>query len=100
MLRLVYIVRLELYGILLECDHFSFKVSHLVSCKINEFRSKKKKIVTYYTIQTHNMGKKKTPVFRNGADNEANSTKDDKINAIRTWDDIEHDSEDDCRLIA
>ncbi|EPB81211.1 hypothetical protein HMPREF1544_03673 [Mucor circinelloides 1006PhL] len=41
------------------------------------------------------MGKKKTPVFRNGADNEANSTKDDKINAIRTWDDIEHDSEDD-----
>lgn len=45
------------------------------------------------------MGKKKTPVFRNGADNETNSTKDDKINAIRTWDDIEHDSEDDCRLI-
>ncbi|KAL9555883.1 hypothetical protein PS6_002601 [Mucor atramentarius] len=41
------------------------------------------------------MGKKKTPVFRNGADNETNSTKDDKINAIRTWDDIEHDSEDD-----
>lgn len=44
------------------------------------------------------MGKKKTPVFRNGADNEANSTKDDKINAIRTWDDVEHDSEDECKL--
>ncbi|KAF1801356.1 Sas10 C-terminal domain-containing protein [Mucor lusitanicus] len=41
------------------------------------------------------MGKKKTPVFRNAADNEANSSKDDKMNAIRTWDDIEHDSEDD-----
>lgn len=43
------------------------------------------------------MGKKKTPVFRNGADNEVNSTKDDKINAIRTWDDVEHDSEDECK---
>ncbi|KAK4521214.1 vesicular-fusion protein S17 [Mucor velutinosus] len=41
------------------------------------------------------MGKKKTPVFRNAAKNEANSSKDDKVNAIRTWDDIEHDSEDD-----
>ncbi|CAO3636788.1 unnamed protein product [Mucor fragilis] len=41
------------------------------------------------------MGKKKTPVFRNAADKEASSSKDDKINAIRTWDDIEHDSEDD-----
>jgi hypothetical protein len=44
------------------------------------------------------MGKKKTPVFRNGADNEINSTKNDKINAIRTWDDVEHDSEDECKL--
>lgn len=45
------------------------------------------------------MGKKKTPVFRNAADKEASSSKDDKINAIRTWDDIEHDSEDDCKWI-
>lgn len=42
------------------------------------------------------MGKKKTPVFRNGADKDNDPTKGNKINAIRTWDDIEHDSEDDC----
>ncbi|KAI9335809.1 Sas10 C-terminal domain-containing protein [Pilaira anomala] len=41
------------------------------------------------------MGKKKTAVFRNGADNNSDSTKEDKVNAIRTWNDVEHDSEDD-----
>jgi U3 small nucleolar RNA-associated protein 3 len=44
------------------------------------------------------MGKKKTPVFRNAADKDVDSSKDDKIDAIRTWDDIEHDSEDDCKF--
>ncbi|KAI7865748.1 Sas10 C-terminal domain-containing protein [Mucor mucedo] len=41
------------------------------------------------------MGKKKSAVFRNGADNALDTTKGDKIDAIRTWDDVEHDSEDD-----
>ncbi|CAO3626412.1 unnamed protein product [Mucor hiemalis] len=41
------------------------------------------------------MGKKKSVVFRNGADKELDSSKNDKIDAIRTWDDVEHDSEDD-----
>jgi U3 small nucleolar RNA-associated protein 3 len=45
------------------------------------------------------MGKKKTPVFRNGADKDHDSTKGDKIDAIRTWDDVEHDSEDDCEFM-
>ncbi|CEG70642.1 hypothetical protein RMATCC62417_06504 [Rhizopus microsporus] len=40
------------------------------------------------------MGKKKTPVFRKAATQE-DPSKNDKIKAIRTWDDIEHDSEDD-----
>ncbi|KAI8636974.1 Sas10 C-terminal domain-containing protein [Parasitella parasitica] len=40
------------------------------------------------------MGKKRTPVFRNGADSEINSSKDGKVNTIKTWGDIEHDSED------
>ncbi|GAA5807270.1 hypothetical protein MFLAVUS_000627 [Mucor flavus] len=40
------------------------------------------------------MGKKKTAVFRNGAENNSDSTKEDKIKAIRTWNDVEHDSED------
>ncbi|CEP15399.1 hypothetical protein [Parasitella parasitica] len=40
------------------------------------------------------MGKKKTSVFRNGAARESVSTGDEKINAIKTWNDIEHDSED------
>lgn len=44
------------------------------------------------------MGKKKTPVFRNAADKDIDSSKDDKLDAIRTWDDIEHDSEDDCKF--
>lgn len=44
------------------------------------------------------MGKKKTPVFRDGADNNSSSTKEDKIKAIRTWNDVEHDSEDECKL--
>lgn len=41
------------------------------------------------------MGKKKSVVFRNGADKNVDSSKSDKIDAIRTWDDVEHDSEDD-----
>lgn len=44
------------------------------------------------------MGKKKSAVFRNGADNALDTTKGDKIDAIRTWDDVEHDSEDDCKF--
>ncbi|KAG0745088.1 hypothetical protein G6F57_001395 [Rhizopus arrhizus] len=40
------------------------------------------------------MGKRKTPVFRKGTA-EQDPSKGDKIKAIRTWDDIEHDSEDD-----
>lgn len=42
------------------------------------------------------MGKRKTPVFRKGTA-EQDPSKGDKIKAIRTWDDIEHDSEDDCK---
>jgi U3 small nucleolar RNA-associated protein 3 len=42
------------------------------------------------------MGKKRTSVFRNGADQHQNASDDDKIDAIRTWDDIEHDDEDKC----
>lgn len=42
------------------------------------------------------MGKKKTPVFRKAVTQE-DPSKNDKIKAIRTWDDIEHDSEDDCK---
>ncbi|KAI8136776.1 Sas10 C-terminal domain-containing protein [Fennellomyces sp. T-0311] len=39
------------------------------------------------------MGKRKTPVFRDAS--KAQSSRDDsKINAIKTWDDIDHDSED------
>lgn len=41
------------------------------------------------------MGKKKTPVFRDGSKQSVNKD-DGKIKAIRTWDDIEHDSEDEC----
>ncbi|KAG1471605.1 hypothetical protein G6F56_002032 [Rhizopus delemar] len=40
------------------------------------------------------MGKKKTPVFRKGK-SEEDASKGDKIKAIRTWNDVEHDSEDD-----
>jgi hypothetical protein len=43
------------------------------------------------------MGKKKTPVFRNGADKDVDFTEGAKIDAIKTWDDVEHDSEDDCK---
>ncbi|KAI8098147.1 Sas10 C-terminal domain-containing protein [Gilbertella persicaria] len=39
------------------------------------------------------MGKRKTPVFRDAKKANTN-TDDSKINAIHTWDDIEHDSED------
>ncbi|KAI9494651.1 Sas10 C-terminal domain-containing protein [Zychaea mexicana] len=38
------------------------------------------------------MGKRKTPVFRDGSAKQ--SGEDGKIKAIRTWDDVEHDSED------
>ncbi|KAI9264157.1 Sas10 C-terminal domain-containing protein [Phascolomyces articulosus] len=38
------------------------------------------------------MGRRKTPVFRDGSKKQ--SRDDGKINAIRTWDDIDHDSED------
>lgn len=41
------------------------------------------------------MGKKKAPVFRDGSKQSVNKD-DGKIKAIRTWDDIEHDSEDEC----
>ncbi|ORZ21611.1 Sas10 C-terminal domain-domain-containing protein [Absidia repens] len=40
------------------------------------------------------MGKKKSTVFRKGS-NKQSDVSDGKINAIKTWDDIEHDSEDD-----
>ncbi|KAI9477948.1 MAG: Sas10 C-terminal domain-containing protein [Benjaminiella poitrasii] len=42
------------------------------------------------------MGKKKTPVFRQGKKTASNEydREGDKFDAIRTWDDIEHDSED------
>ncbi|CAO3590132.1 unnamed protein product [Absidia cylindrospora] len=40
------------------------------------------------------MGKKKSTVFRKGASKQ-NDISNGKINAINTWDDIEHDSEDD-----
>ncbi|KAI9272032.1 Sas10 C-terminal domain-containing protein [Sporodiniella umbellata] len=40
------------------------------------------------------MGKKKTPVFRKG-NVEENSKKGGNVKAIRTWNDVEHDSEDD-----
>lgn len=46
------------------------------------------------------MGKKKSAVFRNGADSALDTTKGDKIDAIRTWDDVEHDSEDDCKFFS
>ncbi|KAI7855374.1 Sas10 C-terminal domain-containing protein [Circinella umbellata] len=38
------------------------------------------------------MGRRKTPVFRDGSKKQSND--DGKIKAIRTWDDIDHDSED------
>lgn len=44
------------------------------------------------------MGKKKAAVFRDGAESALDSTKGDKIDAIRTWNDVEHDSEDDCKF--
>ncbi|KAI8388429.1 Sas10 C-terminal domain-containing protein [Radiomyces spectabilis] len=40
------------------------------------------------------MGKKKTAVFRDAKAKSADPRQGDKIKAIRTWDDIEHDSED------
>ena len=40
------------------------------------------------------MGRRKTPVFRDGSKKQSND--DGKIKAIRTWDDIDHDSEDEC----
>lgn len=43
------------------------------------------------------MGKKKSAVFRNGADKTVDASSNDKIDAIKTWDDVEHDSEDDCK---
>lgn len=45
------------------------------------------------------MGKKKAAVFRDGAESTFDTTKGDKIAAIRTWDDVEHDSEDDCKFL-
>ncbi|OBZ90775.1 Uncharacterized protein C3B8.09 [Choanephora cucurbitarum] len=39
------------------------------------------------------MGKRKTPVFRDSK-KDLDTPRDSKINAIRTWDDVEHDSED------
>lgn len=45
------------------------------------------------------MGKKKTPVFRQGKD-KASSKDSGKVKAIRTWDDVEHDSEDDCKFLS
>ena len=44
------------------------------------------------------MGKRKTPVFRDSK-KDLDTPRDSKINAIRTWDDVEHDSEDECRSI-
>ncbi|KAG2216497.1 hypothetical protein INT45_006842 [Circinella minor] len=38
------------------------------------------------------MGRRKTPVFRDGSKKQSND--DGKIKAIQTWDDIDHDSED------
>lgn len=47
------------------------------------------------------MGKKKAPVFRDAsAKNKSNQDEGASIKAIRTWDDIEHDSEDECRWIS
>lgn len=46
------------------------------------------------------MGKKKAPVFRDAAANKKkNEDEGASIKAIRTWDDIEHDSEDECGWI-
>ncbi|KAI8382354.1 Sas10 C-terminal domain-containing protein [Blakeslea trispora] len=39
------------------------------------------------------MGKRKTPVFRDSK-KDLDTPRDSKIKAIRTWDDVEHDSED------
>ncbi|KAI9322501.1 Sas10 C-terminal domain-containing protein [Dichotomocladium elegans] len=47
-----------------------------------------------YHFCSYTMGKKKAPVFRDGSANQINRD-DGKIKAIRTWNDIEHDSEDD-----
>lgn len=43
------------------------------------------------------MGKRKTPVFRQGKDQNTTPKDNGKVKAIRTWDDVEHDSEDDCK---
>ena len=43
------------------------------------------------------MGKRKTPVFRDGSKKQSHD--DGKIKAIRTWDDIDHDSEDECNYL-
>jgi U3 small nucleolar RNA-associated protein 3 len=42
------------------------------------------------------MGKKKSAVFRKGSDKNQ-VVEDGKINAINTWNDVEHDSEDECK---
>ncbi|KAF7730140.1 hypothetical protein EC973_002748 [Apophysomyces ossiformis] len=42
------------------------------------------------------MGKKRTPIFRASKASETQTRDEGKIKAIRTWDDIEHDSEDEC----
>lgn len=56
--------------------------------------------VKHFFTSTHTMGKKKAPVFRDAsAKNKSNQDEGASIKAIRTWDDIEHDSEDECRWI-
>lgn len=48
----------------------------------------------------HTMGKKKVPVFRDASAKKKNNEDEGaSIKAIRTWDDIEHDSEDECTWI-
>ena len=41
------------------------------------------------------MGKRKTPVFRDASKTQS-IQEESKRKAIKTWDDIDHDSEDEC----
>lgn len=44
------------------------------------------------------MGRKRTPVFRKAEDVGPINRNAAKIKAINTWDDVEHDSEDECNI--
>ncbi|KAG0189779.1 hypothetical protein DFQ28_002909 [Apophysomyces sp. BC1034] len=48
----------------------------------------------FWQPKSFDMGKKRTPIFRSSSASNTNSRDNDKIKAIRTWGDVEHDSED------